>query len=64
MTVVRHTPICTFCDEPIAEAVYKPQRDENNPVFGDSFSHWEYLDHECEGQKKFQELIAMNIKWD
>ena len=60
MAVFRESPKCPFCGEIIAEAVYKKQKPHESPIYGDSFSHWEYKKHECskmiETRKKIQDI--------
>jgi hypothetical protein len=60
MAILRKNPKCPYCGEIIAEAVYNKNEPHESPIYGDSFSHWEYKKHECEkmleGQKKIQEI--------
>lgn len=65
--VFRDPPTCPFCGKVIANAIYN-----TNPNFiGDSFSRWEYENHEdCPGLKKtvrdkrINELLNKNKEGD
>ena len=52
MARLRNTPKCPFCDKETHKAKYHKPESHQPPFFGDSFSHWESLNHECDGTKK------------
>lgn len=57
MAIRRESPKCVFCGEVIAKEVHIDQSHlpPEQRLIGDTFLHWENIEHECEGAKKFAE---------
>jgi hypothetical protein len=53
MAVYREEPKCPFCGEVNGKNVYI----ERENFFGDTFSHVEYYDHECDQEIEFREKV-------
>lgn len=50
MAVYRATPTCPFCGAPTADAIYN--KTPKNWI-GDSFSHWQDINHSCKQMRKY-----------
>lgn len=58
MTVFREAPRCPFCNEVIAEGVY----DTESQLYGDSFLHWEYEEHDCKEGREWAKKMREKFK--
>ena len=63
MAIARNAPTYPFCSKVIAKAVMKIRYPWQPPIFGDDFSHWKYIKHNCREKEKMAKRTSINSKW-